>query len=250
MIAYALKNASRMPQLGTPIADCTDHNVIGVVDVSHDTQNLFSAKGTKLIELYSQMVAEGYDTRSGDRIKSTYNDFELVKFKNVVCEHFKAYEVKSVLDYGCGGSDWENQKIFNGKSAIDYFGLTKAFRYEPARNLDERQAADAVICFDVMEHVFISDAPNVLRDILSYASKLAVINVACYPANALLPNGENAHITQRPPHWWKGLVDAVSIEFPHVSVSLFCSTAYNKAEAFPIFCDAVRQADPCFEIRY
>ena len=28
------------------------------------------------------------------------------------------------------------------------------------------------------------------------------INVACYNAAALLPNGENAHVTVRAPSWW------------------------------------------------
>jgi hypothetical protein len=210
----------------------------------------FSLKGQQLLNLYSQMANKGYMTSSGQNIENAYNDFELVKFKQVVSEQFNKYEIKSVLDYGCGGSDWENQQIFSGQSAKKYFDLDHIYRYEPARGIDERVIADAVVCFDVMEHIFISDVPNVLRDIFSYASSLAVINVACYRAAALLPNGENAHITQRPPHWWKGMVDAVSIEFPHVSVFLLCSTAYDNAAAFPVFCDAVRQADPCFEVSY
>ena len=210
----------------------------------------FSPKGQQLLDLYNQMANSGLTTRSGQKVESAYNDFELVKFKNAVLEQFANYGVKSVLDYGCGGSDWENHNIFNGQSAKEYFNLDRIHRYEPARDIDERTIADAVVCFDVMEHIFISDVPNVLRDILSYSSTLAVINVACYGAEALLPNGENAHITLRPPHWWKGMVDAVSIEFPHVSVFLLCSTAFSEVDAFPVFCDAVRQADPCFEVGY
>ena len=196
------------------------------------------------------MANNGYMTSSGHKIEAAYNDFELVNFKQAASEQFGNYEIKSVLEYDCGGSDWENQHIFSGQSAKKYFNLDHIYRYEPARSIDERAMADAVVCFDVMEHIFISDVPNVLRDILSYASTLAAINVACYCAAALFPNGENAHITQRPPHRWKGMVDAVSIEFPHVSVFLLCSTAYDNAEALSVFCDAVRQADPCFEVGY
>ena len=157
----------------------------------------FSSKGQQLLDLYSQMANDGYMTSGGQKIENAYNDFELVKFKQAVSEQFSKYEIKSVLDYGCGGSDWKNQKIFNGQSAKKYFDLDHIYRYEPARDIDERTTADAVVCFDVMEHIFISDVPNVLRDMLSCASTLAVINVACYRAAALLPNGENAHITQR-----------------------------------------------------
>ena len=57
--------------------------------------------------------------------------------------------------------------------------------------------------FDVLEHIFISDIPYVIHDVFSYSKKLVIINVACYEASALLPNGENTHITVRPPLWWK-----------------------------------------------
>ena len=38
----------------------------------------------------------------------------------------------------------------------------------------------------------------------SYANRLVVLNIACYKATALLPNGKNAHVTVRDPMWWKG----------------------------------------------
>ena len=139
----------------------------------------FSSKGQQLLNLYSQMANNGYMTSSGHKIEAAYNDFELVKFKQAASEQFGNYEIKSVLEYGCGGSDWENQHIFSGQSAKKYFSLDHIYRYEPARGIDEGAMADAVVCFDVMEHIFISDVPNVLRDVLSYASTLAVINVAC-----------------------------------------------------------------------
>ena len=46
--------------------------------------------------------------------------------------------------------------------------------------------------------IFISDIPTVLRDMFSYAKSLILINVACFPAAAKLPNGENAHCTLKP----------------------------------------------------
>ncbi len=76
----------------------------------------------------------------------------------------------------------------SGKSAKEFYCLEKVNRYEPARNIDERVVSDAVLNFDVLEHIFIADVQSVLKDIFSYASKIVVINVACYPASALLPN--------------------------------------------------------------
>ena len=67
------------------------------------------------------MADSGNTTTSGHKIDAAYNDFELVKFKQAVSERFGKYEIKLVVDCGCGGSDWENQQIFNGQSAKKYF---------------------------------------------------------------------------------------------------------------------------------
>ena len=73
------------------------------------------------------------------------------------------------------------------------FGLNKVHRYDNPK-IDERTLVDCVVCFDVLEHIFVSDVATVLRDFFT-CKKLVILNVACYEANALLPNGENAHIT-------------------------------------------------------
>ena len=147
----------------------------------------------------------------------------------------KELEVRSLLDYGCGGSDYLAKNFHEDKSAKDYFNLEDILLYEPARGIDQRTFAEAVLCFDVLEHIFICDLPKTLREIFYYADKLVILNVACYPAMALLPNGENAHITVRPPLWWKGFVDTVAIDFPKVSVKLYCSIGWRKYIEYPRF---------------
>lgn len=194
-----------------------------------------SNKGKKLIELYSKMANEGYQRVDGSHIDHAYNDFEVIKFKDDIKFIFDQLNIKSTLDYGCGGSHWEKSDFSDGSSAKKFFNLDEVFHYEPARNIDERQKADCVLSFDVLEHVYVEDVPKILRDIFSHADKLVVLNVACYKASALLPNGENAHITIREPFWWKGVVDVIATEFPDIAVFLICSMAYNSAEAFPIF---------------
>tara|TARA_B100000035_G_scaffold68429_1_gene55924 strand:+ start:447 stop:1094 length:648 start_codon:yes stop_codon:yes gene_type:complete len=209
-----------------------------------------SDKGQRLVDMYSQMAEHGYATNIGMDIKDAYNSFELRKIRDVVKNKFSQYDIGTVLDYGCGGSDWTAPGFENEISAIDFFGLKKVYSYEPARDIDERTSADCVVCFDVLEHIFVSDVATVLRDIFSCAKKLVILNVACYDANALLPNGENAHITVRNPHWWKGALDLISVEFPSVSVDLICSPQYNKMLAFPTFSDEQRQADDKFCVAY
>ena len=208
-----------------------------------------SDKGQRLVDMYSQMAKHGYATNIGVDIKDPYNSFELRKIRDAIKNKFTQYDIGTVLDYGCGGSDWTAPGFANEISAIDFWPK-KVYRFEPAREIDERTSVDCVVCFDVLEHIFVSDVATVLRDIFSHAEKLVVLNVACYEANALLPNGENAHITVRNPHWWKGVLDLISVEFPSISVDLICSPKYDKMLAFPTFSDEQRQADDKFCILY
>ncbi|MEG3619274.1 hypothetical protein V5T82_12470 [Magnetovibrio sp. PR-2] len=195
-----------------------------------------STKGLKLIDAYTEMAESGYDRRDGTRVSDPFSDFELRFYRQELREELKRFDVSSILDYGCGGADWQAPGFDEGgETAMQYFGLDKAYRYEPARAIDERQSVDCVISFDVLEHIFIADVPNVVRDIFSYAEKFVILNVACYPAAATLPNGENAHITVRNPHWWKGIIDTIAIDFPNVSVLLMCSAAWRNTNSFPIW---------------
>ena len=86
---------------------------------------------------------------------------------------------------------------------------------------------DIIILFDVLEHIFIADLPWVINDIFSKANKCVLINVACYESAALLPNGENAHITLRHPLWWLGQIECISSLHKDVAWGLFTSQDYN-----------------------
>lgn len=211
-----------------------------------------SGKGLKLIKLYEKMAIDGYDASDGSRIDDAFNDFELRAYRKEMKPLFSDFSISSVLDYGCGGSDWtlSGFDVETGKSALEYFDINAVSQYEPAREIDERRPVDCIVSFDVLEHVFISDVANTIRDMLSYAEKLAIINVACYPARALLPNGENAHITVRPPLWWKGIFDAIAPEFPEVSILLACSTGWRKTSSFQIYSGKQWEDDEKFVIEY
>ena len=199
-----------------------------------------SSKGEKLIELYEEMSTQGYARRDGNYINkidnqsSSFSNFELRRFKEVLLPYFNKYNIKSILDYGCGGSNWELESfdIKSTKSAKEYFSLEQISYYEPALKIDQRKIADCVSCFDVLEHIFIIDISKILRDIFRFSKKLVILNIACYKAAALLPNGENAHVTVRDPLWWKGMIDSISIDFPDINILLFCSVNYTTIQLF------------------
>lgn len=195
-----------------------------------------SPKQKKLIELYTQMAEEGYTTVDNAKIENAFSDMEIIAFQDLIKPIFEEYKIGTLLDYGCGGSDYDLEGFTpNGESAKKCFSLDTVYRYEPARDLDERQKADAVVNFDVLEHIFITDIPRIIRELFSLTKKLLVINVACYDARALLPNGENAHITVRPPDWWRGMIHSIAVEYPDVTVKLYCSVGWRNVYQYPAF---------------
>lgn len=209
-----------------------------------------SRKGKDLIQLYSQMADQGYLRKDGSKVDVAFADFESRRFRSHIKEIFDVHKVTSVLDYGCGGSDWTSPGFDTAtqKSAVEYYGLADVYRYEPARGIDERGTAiaDCVISFDVLEHIFVSDVPKILDDIFRIARSVIVLNVACYPAAARLPNGENAHITVRPSAWWKGQVDAVATNYPEITVYLACSSSYGEISYFHPFSEKLWQTSATF----
>ena len=207
-----------------------------------------SHKGQKLINFYQEMAENGYDTRSGSRVETAYNTFELRKFRLVCRPLFQQAKIKSVLDYGGGGSDWSAPGFDQetGQSAQQYFDLEAAEVYEPARDLNNTSVADCVVCMDVLEHIFVCDLPKIIQNLFSLAQKLLVINVACYEANALLPNGENAHVTVRDPMWWRGIIDGVAVSFPSTRVMLICSETYTSGIIYVPYAAADWYSSPRF----
>ena len=132
-----------------------------------------SKKGTDLIKYYKRMAKEGYDRIDGIKVQSAYNDFELQKFRNVVRHNMQQEEIKTVLDYGGGGSDWDaiNFDPVTGKSAKEFFNLEEVNTFEPARSLLKKVESDCVVCVDVLEHIFVADIATVVKDLFKLSKK-------------------------------------------------------------------------------
>ena len=193
-----------------------------------------SKKGNALIKLYEEMAEKGIDRVDGTRKEKVYNDFQLRKFRHICKHQISNEKIKTVLDYGGGGSDWDASGFDTGtkQSAKQFFQIQSVHTFEPARGLMEKKKADCVVCMDVLEHIFIEDIPKVVSELFSLSKKLLVVNVACYKAVALLPNGENAHITVRGADWWKGVFDVISSNYKNIEVFLICSNTFSSGVIF------------------
>jgi hypothetical protein len=201
-----------------------------------------STKQLELIGLYRQMASEGVDRgreacgMPAGNVPKDYSLMNIRLFREPVRPLFRDLEITSVLDYGSGSTSWDTPDFDGTLSAKQYFGVREVHNYEPGLGLDELVPCDAVVCFDVLEHVFLADVSAAVWDLFSYARKAVIVNVACYPARARLPNGENAHITVRPPAWWRGMFDAIAPAFPEIVYRLYASTGYGTATVFHDTC--------------
>ena len=96
-----------------------------------------SKQGKELIKLYENMARDGYKRTDGIEIKKAFSDFELRKFRDLCKEKISSENIKTVLDYGGGGSNWEEPNFdpLTGESAKKFFNVQEVTTYEPARNL-------------------------------------------------------------------------------------------------------------------
>ena len=108
---------------------------------------------------------------------------------------------KTALDYGCG-----NAKHYIKDRIHLLWGLEEMGLYDPAIlkwNSLPGDNFDCVISTDVLEHVPAKEIKDTLKEIFTLSNKCTYLNIAMYPANQTLPNGENAHCTLKSKEWWR-----------------------------------------------
>lgn len=147
-----------------------------------------------------------------------------------------------MLDYGCGkGFFYKNPSNQNGlqiKSLRNYWDIDIDL-YDPCFDensyLNEDKNYDLLICVDVLEHIPTEDIYWILEKLMTKAKKYLFINVACYPAIALLPNGKNAHINIQPPKWWHEKILNFQDKLQHIKVICICTIIEDgKFKYFPL----------------
>ena len=169
-----------------------------------------------LLTQYARMHVEG-EARLGIAAEQTFPGSSLgahiVRIKRLI----ESTGARTILDYGAGkGMQYRPQKIVvDGRHVAD--GIAEYWDVDEVRLFDPGYAPhsalpqgrfDGVVCTDVLEHCPEEDLPWILDEIFGYARLFVYLNVACFPARKHLPSGENAHVTVRPPQWWRELVGA------------------------------------------
>jgi len=105
----------------------------------------------------------------------------------------------TIMDYACGNGDL-------GEEIEGILKIAKVTNYDPFhpkwRDNKEPGVADIVICADVLEHVEEQCVENTINFIADRCRYGAYFNIHLADAVKTLPDGRNAHITQRNSTWW------------------------------------------------
>jgi hypothetical protein len=177
--------------------------------------------------------------------EETFDGRSLLGHATIIRDLIRSLSAHTILDYGSGkGRQYDAMSIDNkdGESYPDiptFWGIESVTCYDPGYkrfSILPQGTFDGVISTDVLEHIPKEDVPWVLDEIFGYARIFVYLNVACYPAKKILPNGENAHCTVEPPEWWIALFEEQVKRTPGLKY-------------FSVFDVPIRKADGTRELR-
>lgn len=181
-----------------------------------------SPRYLELAELYRQMHA-GYDDGQNGAPVQIFNGFSLIPHVETIKALIDRSGARTVLDYGSGkGLQYKNVDIEmpDGRkfaNVVDYWGVDTVMCFDPGvPDFSTMPPArfDLVVSTDVLEHCPEDDLPWILAEMVDKADRFLFATVALYPAQKILPNGENAHCTLKAPDWWNALIEAVTAPRP------------------------------------
>ncbi len=178
----------------------------------------------RLIAQYRQLHVEG-EKQLGTPPGETFSGKSLGPHAERIRRLLARTGSTSLLDYGCGKAILhkvgaiEDEAGKTYPSLLAYWGLKSVTLYDPAYlpySTLPQGKCDAVICTDVLEHCPQEDIPWIVEELFGYANRLVFANIACYPAQKILPSGENAHCTIQPAGWWQELIAHICAQFTGV----------------------------------
>ena len=128
----------------------------------------------------------------------------------------------SILDFGCGKGtlytkDFNTITNYINQPVHKHWNLDSYTLYDAGYKKHSKYPTgiyDAVICTDVIEHIWKDDLYWFTKELCSFAKKLVFINVACYAAKKTFTDGTNVHVSVYPPPDWVNFFQTIKEEFP------------------------------------
>lgn len=181
--------------------------------------------------------AEVYGHLHTDGAQKHFAGYTLKRYKDQIAEMVKATRPRLLLDYGSGKGYQYVERAYHAAWAHHMDGSdTRAgmpicydigvrqlrqrceindcwqacpmiHRKGKAYDCKKRGRFDGLFSTDMLEHIEKQDLPMILTDMVTFLSPedrptFAFFSVSCIPADKVLPDGRNAHVTMEPPKWW------------------------------------------------
>lgn len=144
---------------------------------------------SNLYEIYLEQAKEHHKNNNN------WQGIALIKHIPAINQIIKDKEIESILDYGCGKAKHHPLEW----NATKYDPALPEYQNKPTGKFD------LVISTDVLEHIPVDNLKDTINEIFNYSKKWVFISVCCRKANAILPNGYNAHATIESAKWWREL---------------------------------------------
>jgi len=199
-------------------------------------KNYPSKEYFKNLNYYKDMHKYGYhliDGRKRDS-KDAYDGKSTLAFAPIIKEIIKKENINNMIDYGCGKGNFYSKSFdLEGKliPPLRKFWDIEIKLYDPCyekySKFEKDETFDLLICIDVLEHIPESDIEWILDRFFKISKKYIFINVACYEAIALLPDGENAHINIQKPIWWLNKLEKFLKNNKEIKVICICTVKDN-----------------------
>ena len=136
------------------------------------------------------LISEDYRKQNAQLHKGSYGEGGASHAKKVSAL-LKQYELKTLLDYGCG----KGNLISRFQDAVGYDPAIPKYSAIPTGTFD------LVTCTDVLEHIEPECLDAVLKHIASLG-RFAFLIASTKKAKKRLSDGRNAHLIVKPAEWW------------------------------------------------
>lgn len=113
-----------------------------------------------------------------------------------VIDCIEKYQIKSILDFGCGKGE-------TLKQIKEKYPSIKTYGYDPAYDSFMPDKVDMIISKDVLEHIEPEELDSTIEDLRNRCNIVQYHLIACHKATAVLPDGRNAHLIIKTPDWWQ-----------------------------------------------
>ncbi|MGJ0507107.1 MAG: hypothetical protein ACR652_08210 [Methylocystis sp.] len=142
-------------------------------------------------------ISDYYRDLQTDLHRNPHYGVASLEYAPLVAKVFSGVGAESVADYGAGKCNLRKGLEALGLKGFDYFPYDPVFpEYGAPRE------ADLVCCIDVLEHIEEDYIDSVIADLVRITTNYGFFTIATGPAEKILADGRNAHLTQKPTSWW------------------------------------------------